>query len=253
MTPSGARFVALADQDDRWHPDKLAALLAAIGSARLAYSDARAIEPDGSVISETLWGRRRTNHTNLASLLISNTVTGAASVFPRDLLDAALPFPSAPGTPYHDHWLALVALATGEIAYVDRPLFDYVQHPDAVLGSAAIEAAPAIGRGARLRRLVREPSAAPGRWREAYEDEWLRIAALARELRVRCDGRLEPRDRRLLDRVAAGGSLRTAAWLAVRPLRSLAGRNETKGMEHRLFRGLLWHRFHRDRKDAAPG
>ena len=80
-----------------------------IGDARLAYSDARAVRPDGSVVSETLWRKRRNNHTSLASLLFANTVTGAASLFRRDLLDLVLPFPEAPGVPYHDHWTALVA------------------------------------------------------------------------------------------------------------------------------------------------
>ena len=40
--------MALADQDDRWHPDKLAALLAGIGDAQLVYSDARVVARDGS-------------------------------------------------------------------------------------------------------------------------------------------------------------------------------------------------------------
>ena len=242
MVPPEAEFVAYADQDDRWHPDKLATLARAIEGAQLAYSDARAVRPDGAVISQTLWRGRRNNFTNLASLLLANTVTGAASMFRRDLLDRVLPFPDAPGAPYHDHWTALVALASGRIAYVDRPLLDYVQHPGAVLGHEAMEARPRISRGQRLRRLRRDPSAARERWREAYEDEWCRIVALARALEDRCE--LSPADRRALDPVLAGErSPRTWAWLAVRPLRALAGRNETKGFEHRLLRGLVWRRF----------
>ncbi|HYU60307.1 MAG TPA: glycosyltransferase [Solirubrobacterales bacterium] len=239
--PREARFVAFADQDDRWDIGKLATLVAAIGGARLVYSDARAVRPDGTLISETLWRGRRNNRTNFASLLLTNTVTGAASMFRRELLDLVLPFPETPGTPYHDHWTALVARATGELAYVDRTLFDYVQHPKALLGHEAIEARPRISRPQRLRRLARDPAAALDRWREAYEDEWCRTVAFARELRERCGERLQPRDRRALDLVLAGErSPRTWAWLAVRPLRGLAGRNETKGFEHRLLRGLIW-------------
>ena len=52
LAPADAGFVALADQDDAWHPDKLATLLGAIGSARLAYSDARVVSRDGTVIAE---------------------------------------------------------------------------------------------------------------------------------------------------------------------------------------------------------
>ena len=38
-----AEYVALADQDDVWRPDKLAVLLAEIGDAELVYSDARVV------------------------------------------------------------------------------------------------------------------------------------------------------------------------------------------------------------------
>ena len=53
------RFVALADQDDAWHPDKLATLLAALGDARLVYSDARLVDAGRRRCSrETYWSRR---------------------------------------------------------------------------------------------------------------------------------------------------------------------------------------------------
>ena len=241
---AGAEFVAFADQDDRWHPDKLATLVREIADSQLIYSDARAVRPDGGVHAETLWRERANNFTDLASLLFANTVTGAAALFRRELLNRALPFPVAPGEPYHDHWIALVARLTGRLAYVDRPLLDYIQHPAAVLGADAIDARPTISRSERLGRLVRDPAAAGERWREAYEQEWLRVAAFARALEERCGNSLAPADRRVLERVARGErSPRTWAWLAVRPLRSLAGRNETRGFEHRLLRGLLWKRF----------
>jgi glycosyltransferase involved in cell wall biosynthesis len=252
--PADAKFVAFADQDDRWRPDKLAALAREIGDARLVYSDARAVRSDGSVLAETLWRERRNNLTDLASLLFANSVTGAAAMFRRDLLDLALPFPEAPGKPYHDHWVALVARGAGRLAYIDRPLLDYIQHSGAVLGADAIAARPALGRRARLRRLARDPTAARERWREAYEQEWLRVEAFARALLVRCGDRLGPDDRRVLERVTAGErSPRTWAWLAMRPLRSVAGRNETKGFEHRLLRGLVWRRLTSRHEGQAAG
>ena len=54
--------------------------------------------------------------------------------FALDFFGAA---PDAPGVPFHDHWLGLVAMASGDVAYVDRPLYDYVQHPGAVFGPVA--------------------------------------------------------------------------------------------------------------------
>ena len=134
LAPAEAEFMALCDQDDHWYPEKLEALFEGIGSAELVYSDLRRIDVGGQVRAETMWDGRRNNHTNLTSLLISNTIVGASCMIRRRLLGHALPFPSGPGWDFHDHWLVLVALSIGEIAYVDRPLYDQVQHPGAVLG-----------------------------------------------------------------------------------------------------------------------
>src|SRR6185312_13059113 len=95
LAPLGAEYVALADQDDRWHPDKLGRLIAELGPARLVYSDARIVDRDGTVLADTYWASRTNNHTDLLSLLVANAVTGAASLFRRELLDYALPFPPA--------------------------------------------------------------------------------------------------------------------------------------------------------------
>ncbi len=82
MAPASAEFVTLCDQDDRWHPDKVERLLRAIGGARLVYSDARLVDTSGELLSPSYWTNRRNNHTNFASLLLANSVTGAASLFP---------------------------------------------------------------------------------------------------------------------------------------------------------------------------
>src|SRR2546430_16665785 len=132
MAPPMVELVALADQDDRWYPDKLASLRAALGEAQLVYSDQRLVSEEGQVLRESLWTGRQNDHRSLASLLVANSVPGASMLFRRRLLDVALPFPEAPGVPYHDHWLALVALCSGEISYVDRPLYDWIQHTAAV-------------------------------------------------------------------------------------------------------------------------
>jgi hypothetical protein len=125
---------------------------------------------------------------------------------------------------------------------------DYVQHGGAVLGHKAIEAHPELTRAERMRRLGRDPRGALDRWRDAYELEWLRLVAFARALAARCGERLDRRDRRALDLVLAGDrSPRTLAWLTLRPLRGLAGRNETRGFEHRLLRGLVWRNVARRR------
>ena len=229
MAPPGAELVALCDQDDRWYPDKLATLRDALGSAQLVYSDQRVVSPDGRVMRESLWTGRRNEHSNIASLLVANTIPGAAVLFRREIAELALPFPEAPGWPFHDHWIALVALASGDVAYVDRPLYDYVQHGRAVVGQAA---------GARTPRS--SPRGSRG-WRAGYFYGYLPRAVQAETLLARCSRRLSPQKRRALERFAAADRGRLAlAWLAARPLRRLAGRGETLGTESELAKGIVW-------------
>jgi hypothetical protein len=247
LLPPGPELVALADQDDRWHPDKLVALEAALGSARLVHSDARVVDREGRVLAAGYWTRRRPNDGDLASLLVANTVTGAASLFRRDLLERALPFPQVPGRPYHDHWLALVALAGGEIAYHDEALYDYVQHPGAVLGHVGGERGGAEGDGGEEAGSTRTQ-----RWRRAYEEECRRVLGFAAALEERCAPLPDRRRQRALERMlATPRSPLALAWLAQRGLRHSLGRSETGGGERTLLAGLAWKRL-RGGPSGAP-
>ncbi len=148
--PADADAVALSDQDDRWHPDKIETLLAALDEeAHLAYADVRIVDVEGRTRSETFWVTRRNNHTSLPGLMAANTVMGAASLFRASLLRQILPFPERLGAAYHDHWIGLNALAAGAIRYVDRPLHDYVQHGGNVIGHKRDGDAPGLAAAAR--------------------------------------------------------------------------------------------------------
>lgn len=148
--PADAAFVALSDQDDAWYPDKIAILLASFeGHTQLATSDVRIVTRSGEVLSDTFWVTRRNDVGSLAAILSANSVIGAASLFRASLLDAILPFPQRLGGAYHDHWIALNALAAGTIRYVDRPLHDYVQHGDNVIGHKHDRDAPGLRQAAR--------------------------------------------------------------------------------------------------------
>jgi glycosyltransferase involved in cell wall biosynthesis len=241
LVPAGAEFVALADQDDRWYPEKLAVLRAALGSAQLVYSDQRLVTADGRVLRESLWHGRRHDRANLASLLVANTAPGAAMLFRRELLGRALPFPELPGVPFHDHWLALTAVVGGELAYVDRPLYDYVQHEAAVQG--AVTGAVAGPRGWRGRRGWRRRRGLEGSrgWRSAYFGGYVSRQVQARTLLARAPVALTARKRRALELLASADSRPGAfAWLALRPLRRLWGRDETLGGELALTCGIVW-------------
>jgi glycosyltransferase involved in cell wall biosynthesis len=242
LVPADAELVALCDQDDRWFPEKLEVLRGALGTAVMVYSDQRLVDADGRVRRETLWEGRRNNHTNLASLLIANSATGAATLFRREVTELALPFPDSPGWQFHDHWLALVALASGDVAYVDRPLYDYVQHAGAIFGDVSqTRPESSARRSRRLRPSMQSLRALVGGWRAAYFYGYLSREVQAQTLLARCSTTLTPAKRRALTRfVASVRSPAAFAWLAIRPLRCPLGRNETLGTEALLARGILW-------------
>jgi glycosyltransferase involved in cell wall biosynthesis len=228
MAPAEADFVALSDQDDRWHPRKLERLLGGIGEALLVYSDARLIAPDGEHLSDSYWTNRRNNYTNYASLVMANSVTGAASLFRRRLLDDALPLPPAHYKAFHDHWLASVALSLGEIAYVDEPLYDYVQHGTAVIGHSEANRPPKRARVHLIERLRK-----PGKGsRIAYYYNWQQQRLSAEVLRLRCWDRMSPSKRRTLSRLLSADRRVTGLiWLLGRRARRLWGHDETLDRE----------------------
>jgi glycosyltransferase involved in cell wall biosynthesis len=229
-----ATLVALSDQDDVWHPDKLASLRDAIGSAALVYSDQRLVDEAGRVLRDTMWVGRTNNRTDMASMLVANTVTGAATLLRRDVLERVLPFPECPGMQFHDHWIALAALAAGRLAYVDRPLYDYVQHGGAVLGRVV-----GPGTADRVRGRLRPPRMRD--WRGAYFLGYLPARMRAQTLLMRFPDTLTASQRRGLERyVRAESSPAAFLWFIARPLRMLLGRTETRGGEWELAVGIVW-------------
>jgi glycosyltransferase involved in cell wall biosynthesis len=181
QVPRGARFVALCDQDDVWHPDKLARSIAALERApraMLAVSARRIVDDAGR--AQAIAPAPRVH--SIEALLLANQVAGAASVFRGELLERALPFPDADGA-FHDHWLACVAQLTGGMVALDEPLVDYRQHDANAIGHRLHE----TGRAPLVRAML------PWRWpravenaRRAIDRDWRRIEIFARELERRC-------------------------------------------------------------------
>jgi hypothetical protein len=223
-----ATFVAPCDQDDVWHPTKLAALQAAMApGVALAFCDLRIVDGDGGVLSPTYWTNRVPTWDDLGAQLQTNVVTGAACLVRRDVLDVALPFPDELAGSFHDHWLAVCALAVGRLAYVDLPLVDYVQHGGNVVGWSE-------------RRRRGEPSSGePQAVRAARDRErhLERPRLWAGTLLDRCPD-LDPAKRRALSRAARAG----LPWLAAGALREQLDPRRTLEARRRALRGALWGR-----------
>jgi glycosyltransferase involved in cell wall biosynthesis len=249
LVPEEAEYVAFCDQDDVWHPDKLQTLLHALKApdVLLAYSDMNIVSEDGELLAPSYWTDRRNNFTDLGSLLMVNTVTGAASLFRRELLDDALPFPPDTGRSYHDHWLACVALALGRIAFVDRPLHDYVQHGANVVGRH--EPLPDEFKGGLVNALRRFATGPRRRLRNSvehapryYREEVVRIQTVARALEERLGDRIRPEVQGIVHELAhLSSSPRAVLGLLGRSARDVHGESETLGIENQLIKGILWH------------
>jgi glycosyltransferase involved in cell wall biosynthesis len=137
MQSATGDLVVLSDQDDRWHPGRVAAALAyfeADPELLLTHADARLVDGAGRPTGEHLFGALGvTPHERqqlaaghaFEAYLRRNLATGATIMFRRSLLDAALPV--APGW-LHDEWLAAIAAGLGHAAFIPDDLIDYRQH-----------------------------------------------------------------------------------------------------------------------------
>ena len=234
--PKGYDFIALSDQDDYWAPMKLQRLVGAMADGvTLAYSDMRTVTRRGDVLSSTYWVGRRNNWSDLAALLVANSVSGAAAVFRSRLLPVLLPFPPEHPSSFHDQWLAVVALATGCLSYVPAPLVDYVQHGGNVIGHA----------NTRARSGWRSIEAlSPNHLEEVWEDDGCRLVETAATLLERCRDDLSASKRAVLERVAGlASSRRSLLWLAGETMRRLPDGSITMGLERRLLAAAVWYRI----------
>jgi glycosyltransferase involved in cell wall biosynthesis len=257
--PAEAEFVAFADQDDVWRPDKLATLLARIGSESvLACSDVRVVEPDGTVVADTFWTTRRSNRDDLVGNVLANSFIGATMLLRTTALPRLLPFPALAEPKFHDQWCGCVAQALARVTFVDEPLVDYVQHGANAIGHNSPPAR--LGAGSRmlrhLTRILRGPRSTARRVAGNVGAQWpgesLRERALARALLLRCGDELCDGNRRALERVADPRSVRGIVWLLVRATRRSFGPWRTYDREWILAGGALWSRARRDRDAAAP-
>lgn len=129
---SCADLVAPCDQDDIWHPEKLAVLYAAMGDTDLAYCDSELVDHAGAPLGARLSQlRRMVQGTDSLTLVATNSASGHAMLFQRRLLTRAAPFPNV--VPY-DWWLALAAASGAGLRYVDRPLVNFRRHTQASTG-----------------------------------------------------------------------------------------------------------------------
>ena len=186
------RLIALADQDDSWHPEKLAKLEAALeaSGAGLAFCEGEATDEDLRPLGTGVWGAVRFGPEEREKfwrgaafevLLDHNVVTGAAALFRAEFRDLILPIPldlmHDGWRVIHDGWMALLISAVADIAAVPERLYSYRQHPGQQLGlRGSLEggAGPAPGGAAALREAAQR--------RNDFDDELHYLSAVYERL-----------------------------------------------------------------------
>lgn len=129
MALGSGELIAPCDQDDRWHPDKLATLQEALGTADLAYCDSRYIDAAGTPIGRRVSDdKRMMSGQRPLSFVLANSVSGHAALLRRSLFEAVRPLPPEL---YYDWALAMFAAARHGIVYVDQALVDFRRHAQA--------------------------------------------------------------------------------------------------------------------------
>ncbi|HSL54949.1 MAG TPA: glycosyltransferase family 2 protein [Pyrinomonadaceae bacterium] len=162
-------FIAVADQDDVWLPEKLQRLEEILSneSTGLVFTDGDVVDENLQPLGQRVWQTIRFGEEEqrlfreghaFAVLLDHNVVTGAAMALKAEFKKLILPFPddlTHDGIPVlHDWWTALLIAAVGEVSFVPESLFKYRQHSSQQMGVIREhdEHAPASFRAAARRK-----------------------------------------------------------------------------------------------------
>lgn len=188
FTSSTGDILFICDQDDRWHPDKLAVMadrMAEHADKLLAFTDAVLIRANGSILSHSRWriagfGTSQIadmEHDPLGQMMMRQVVSGCTAAIRRELLDALLPFPRDlhPALPMmmYDRWISLLAAAAGTVLAIPERLVDYRIHAGQQIGIPALPLRRVVPQSAlRLGQFVAPKVEKDGRF--AYQLEHLK-------------------------------------------------------------------------------
>lgn len=133
------KYIALCDQDDVWHKNKIELLVGAIDNYSLIFSDVSLMDSKGDIYVKSRSHKFKIdNKSNISfrELVFKNYVIGCSCLFSSAIINDILPFPE--DALFHDWWIAIVAVKRQGIKYYDESLIDYRQHDSNVYGQRSI-------------------------------------------------------------------------------------------------------------------
>lgn len=138
-------IIALSDQDDVWHEEKLRRTEAEFLSGAevgLVFGDTEVTDENLRPLGYSmLWGNKFTAEDgeklragrSFEVLLNRSIVTGATTALRARFKELVLPIPNDIGL-VHDHWIALVVAAVARVSFIEEPLIKYRQHTQQQVG-----------------------------------------------------------------------------------------------------------------------
>lgn len=185
--------IALCDQDDRWHADKLATIANAFaeGSPGGVFSNGSVVDESGRSTGHTLWESFGYDSSDplVPSLLRRNVVTGATLAFASAARDLLLPL-----DPHglHDVWIAMLLATTSELRPLPELLIDYRVHGANAVAMGERHVAGSVRQRRRGRQVeeLRHYEAMVQRLQSRAPDRLESIEVLERKvahLRMRCE------------------------------------------------------------------
>lgn len=131
---SNGSLIALCDQDDIWHPEKLSSQFNGLGKAALIYCDAAicndTLQPTGKLVSTI---SNCLDYNSCLQQAVFCRIYGNTMLFKKNILQGAADFPAC--LP-HDWWIAFLASDRGGIKFCNQVLVEYRQHANNAIGAA---------------------------------------------------------------------------------------------------------------------
>ena len=123
---ASGEFIAISDQDDVWHPERNARLLAAIGNRALAMGRSQLIDSEGRDLGQSLLGTFNVDASRVGPLsaLFVPLVSAHAAIVRREWIDVGAFYGIMP----FDQALGLEALFSTGMAYVDDAIVSHRLH-----------------------------------------------------------------------------------------------------------------------------
>jgi len=165
-----AQPVALSDQDDVWHPEKLALGLAGLSGPGPRLYGAQSIHTDATLTPTG--GSHGGDAPSFGNALVQNIVSGHSAMLDAEALALVRRAGVPQGIPYHDWWLyQLVSGAGGTVVVRSDRVVLYRQHGGNAMGSHQ-------GINARMARVAQVFGRAYGSWIAANTDALRAVSPL---------------------------------------------------------------------------